>query len=429
MYTLKSQTIDKKTFEKVLTVVLDGEEWTKLQDKAFKTLASKLSIKGFRKGKVPVNKAKELISEAQIFQEATKSITSQFISFADENITGDEIILSEPTLTLLDINKDKVEVNVIYPIFPEIKLSSYDKLGVKYPEIIVDDSDVKISKEKLLSAKSEKVESNDPIEKGDFAVFDFKGFIDGKAFEGGEAEGYELMIGSQQFIPGFEDQMIGLKAGDEKDIHVTFPENYHMKDYASKEAIFKVKIIKVIKVKTPELTEEFIKTLEIPKVTTESELESYLKDLIYREKEQKQKAQFQKDVFDKIIEKSDIYVHPQLIENEKHRLRQRFEQSLKEQSFNLDEYLQLTKLTREDIDKQLTEEAIRIIKVSLASAEIAKLENLEVTEEEYEKQYEKIATVYGMTDLDLVKRYIPKQNLQQQLLTDKVINTLIAKQK
>lgn len=429
MYTLKSQTIDKKTFEKVLTVVLDGEEWTKLQEKAFQTLSSKLSIKGFRKGKVPVNKARELISEGQIFQEATKTISSKFISFADENATGDEIILSEPSLKLVEISKEKVEVNVIYPIFPDIKLSNYDKLGIDYPEIVVDDSDVKIQKEQFLSSKSERIESNEPIEKGDFAVFDFKGFINGEAFEGGEAEEYELMIGSQQFIPGFEDQMVGLKAGDEKDIHVTFPENYHMKDYASKEAVFKVKIIKVIKVKTPELTEEFIATLNIPNVKTESELEVYLKDLIYREKEQKQKAQFQKDVFDKIIEKSDIYVHPQLIENEKDRLRQRFEQSLKSQNFTLEEYSQLTKLSAEDIDNQLTEEATRIIKVSLASAEIAKLEKLEVTEEEYEKQYEKIALVYGMKDLDLVKRYIPKQNLQQQLLTDKVINTLIAKQK
>ncbi|MGL6125127.1 MAG: trigger factor [Metamycoplasmataceae bacterium] len=262
------------------------------------------------------------------------------------------------------------------------------------------------------------------MEKGDTIIFDFKGYIGDKPFEGGESERFELKIGSGSFIPGFEEKLVGLKLG-KNSIKVTFPKNYHVKDLANKEAEFKLNIREIKTFDLPKLDEEFIKTLNIKNVKTPIELKKYLLDLTKRENLEKARIKFKNEIFSKLISENEIPVPNTLMLKEVQILSKRFEENLKKQDITKKEYLQMTNMKSNDITKELTIEAEKNIKTSLLFAHLAKIEKIEAKDKDYEQQYQKLSKLYNIEDINMIKQMLPKEKIEPQIINDLVIDMLI----
>ena len=348
----------------------------------------------------------------------------ELVKEASNNIADDIMILDSPTYKVEKISDVELEVTFIYPVYPEIKLTNYKNLEIKYKETKFNDKavDNEIKRIQKMQATLENKEGK--ITKGDTAVFDFKGTVDGELFEGGTSENYSLEIGSGQFIPGFEDQMIGLSSGEEKEIKVTFPDEYHSEELKGKKAIFAVKINEV-KVQTlPELDENFVKSTGVKDIIKIDELKKYI-EKIFREQElQKDRSNFQKEAFAKISEKTEIVVPMQLVAKEMENQKKEFEENMKKQGLSIQQYIEMTGVKEEALSSQFKTAAEERLKESLIFAEIAKAEKIELTDSDYEEEYIKLAKVYGQ-DEKSIKGVISKQQMQIPMTNDKVINTLI----
>ena len=393
-------------------------------------MSKNLSIKGFRKGKVPLEKAKEYISDGSVWEKAITSLLDKYVVIASKEIKDDELILDSPTYAVEKVSKEELEIIFVYPLFPDFKLKDYKKLNISLTKKTDADikQDVKEQEEKLLSKTSvllPKEGKNIKVEKGDTIIFDFEGFVDNKPFEGGEATDFELKVGSGGFIPGFEDKLIGLKLGYKGSIDVTFPKDYHVKDLANKKSKFEIEIKEINTLDLPKLNEEFIKTLNIKDVKTSKELNAYLLDLTKRENLEKSRIEFKNKIFDKIIKENEIPAPKTLVLKELQKLLKRFEENLKKQGLSKKEYFEITQLSDKEVTKELTLEAEKNIKVSLLFAHLAKIEKIEAKDDDYEKQYEKLAKLYNVEDVKMIKEMLPKDKLEAQIINDLVLDMLI----
>ncbi len=424
------KTIDNKTSEMRIVLPVPKDEWKKSQEKAFTLIAKDLSIKGFRKGKVPLIKAKEYISEGQIWEKAILSLLDKYVVIASKELT-DEIVLDNPTYTVEKVTSDELEIIFIYPLFPNFKLKDYKKLGISLDKVATDaelKNDIIQQENKLLSKTGvllPKKGKNVVVENDDTIIFDFKGFNDGEAFDGGEAEDFELKVGSGNFIPGFEDELIGLKLGHEGSIYVTFPKDYHVKDLANKKTEFKINIKEIKTLDLPKLDTAFIKTLNIKNVETPKQLNDYLLDLTKRENLEKSRIKFKNEVFSRLMDQNEIPVPKTLVLKEVQTLMQRFNENLKKQGINKKEYLEMSQLTNEDITKELTVEAEKNIITSLLFAHLAKEEKLEAQDAHYQEHYEKLAKLYNIEDVKMIEGMLPKDKLEPQIINELVIDMLI----
>lgn len=422
--------IDKKTSEMRITVPIPKDEWKQVQTKNFGLLAKELSIKGFRKGKVPLVKAKEYITEAQVWEKGILSLLDKYVVIASKEINDDEIILDNPTYTVDKVNSDELEIIFIYPLFPEFKLKNYKKLNIslaKSPSDIELKNDVLEQEKKLLSKTAvllPKEGKNVKVEKGDTIIFDFQGYLNDEIFEGGEAEDFELKVGSGSFIPGFEEKLVNLKLG-KSSIKVTFPKDYHVLNLANQEVEFKLNIKEIKAFDLPKLDDEFVKTLNIKDIKTPSELKKYLLDLTKRENLEKARIKFKNEIFSRLISENEIPVPNTLMLKEVQMLSKRFEENLKKQDISKKEYLEMTKMSNNDITKELTVEAEKNIKTSLLFAHLAKIEKIEASDEDYEKHYEKLAKLYNIENTNMIKEMLPKDKLEPQIVNDLVIDMLI----
>lgn len=417
--------VDLNTSELKIIVGVDTKVWDEYQLKAKQNLVKNLSIPGFRKGKAPLSKVEARISTHEVMEKALNKLLPSVAEEAAKEIQKSDIIIGEASYNVSKISKEELELIVTYPIYPQFELKGYKNSGVKLAEVQVTDEDIKLQTEKMLEKHSALVSVERAIQKGDLITFDFKGYIDNEPFDGGEAEGFELKIGSGHFIPGFEASLIGKTKGFDGEINVTFPQDYHMEQYSGKPAVFKVKIHDVQELDIPQFDEEFVTSLGIKNVTNEEQLKIYLKDLTTREVKESNRTKFQKEVFEKIMAETHFPIPETLVLAEMKKINTKFEDSLKEQEFTRKEYLDLTKFTEEQIGKQIREEALKNLKTSLIYAEVAKVEDLVVSEEEYEKEYQELAKIYGVEDLEQLKKMLPKENLQIPLLNKKVIDKLI----
>ncbi|MGL5204675.1 MAG: trigger factor [Metamycoplasmataceae bacterium] len=427
---MTKKTIDNKTSEMRISVTIPKEDWKNSQSKAFETLAKNINIKGFRKGKVPLTKAKELIDQSQIWEKAILSLLDKYVVIASKEIKDDEIILDHPTYTVEKVTSDELEIIFVYPLFPEFKLKDYKKTGIILDK---EDSEEKLKKDVLEQEKNllsktavllPKEGKDAKIEKGDTIVFDFKGFVNKKAFEGGEAEDFELKVGSGNFIPGFEEKMIGLKLG-KNSIKVTFPKDYHVKELANKNSEFKLNIKEIKAFDLPELDEEFVKNLNIKDVKNKKDLRKYLLDLTKRENLEKARIKFKNEIFSRLLSQNEIPVPNTLMLKEVQMLSKKLDESLKKQGITKKEYLELTKMTNNDVTKELTVEAEKNIKTSLLFAHLAKIEKIVASEKDFEKQYERLAKVYNIEDVNMIKNMLPKEKIEPQITNDLVIDMLI----
>ncbi|VEU59781.1 trigger factor [Mesomycoplasma neurolyticum] len=414
----------KDSAELKITLEVEKEKWQKALENAKNDLIKNVKIPGFRKGKVPKEKALKLIDPEQILSKAIQKIEKEIIPMMNDQITEkDDVVGNARSFEIQEITLEKLVISGLYPIYPKFELPKYRELKTKYELKQTTDADVEEAINKLLVSKGKMVEYDGPIKESDHAVFDFKGTLDGEEFDGGSAEDFELVIGSKQFVPGFEDGMIGLKKGDKKQLKITFPKEYHSPKLANKEAIFDVEIKKIKTHEKVELNDKFIKELNLDNVSNIEELKKYYKNLLSEENAEKSLVDFQKASFAEIISKVEIPVSKILIEQEVKRLVQTFEKHIKQQGFDLKEFFKITGSTQSKIEEQYREEAIKNLKESFVYIALARSEVIEATLEDYEQEYQKLAKFYKTT-ADELKNLVTKQQLQIPIINRKVIKRL-----
>jgi trigger factor len=381
--------------EGVLTVEVDAEKVNEGLDAAFKKVVKNITLPGFRKGKVPRVIFEKRFGVEALYQDALDILLPEAYAKAVEEAGIEPVDIPE-----IDIEQMEKGKNLIFKakvtVKPEVKLGQYKGLEVEKMDATVTDEDVENELKRLQEDFAELVVKEDgKIEKGDTAVIDFEGFVDGEPFEGGKAENYSLEIGSGTFIPGFEDQLIGMQAGEEKEIEVTFPEEYHAKELAGKPATFKVKVHEVKEKRLPALDDEFAKDVD-DEVETLEQLKEKIRKRLEEAKKNEAEAALRDALVEKAAENAEIDIPEVMIKNETDRMLREFDQRLQMQGLNLDLYYQFSGQDEAALREQMKEDAEKRVRVALTLEAIAKAENIEVTEEEVNEELEKMAKAYNL---------------------------------
>ncbi|BDG36990.1 trigger factor [Saccharococcus caldoxylosilyticus] len=381
--------------EGVLTVEVDAEKVNEGLDAAFKKVVKNITLPGFRKGKVPRVIFEKRFGVEALYQDALDILLPEAYAKAVEEAGIEPVDIPE-----IDIEQMEKGKNLIFKakvtVKPEVKLGQYKGLEVEKMDTTVTDEDVEKELKRLQENYAELVVKEDgKIENGDTAVIDFEGFVDGEPFEGGKAENYSLEIGSGTFIPGFEDQLIGMQAGEEKEIEVTFPEEYHAKELAGKPATFKVKVHEVKEKRLPALDDEFAKDVD-DEVETLEQLKEKIRKRLEEAKKNEAEAALRDALVEKAAENAEIDIPEVMIKNETDRMLREFDQRLQMQGLNLDLYYQFSGQDEAALREQMKEDAEKRVRVALTLEAIAKAENIEVTEEEVNEELEKMAKAYNL---------------------------------
>ena len=385
------------------TIKIEGEEWEKAQDEAFKKRNKNAKIDGFRPGHAPKDVfIKHYGKESLYFDAADNLLQDAYAKVIEKEKV---VPVVEPKVDIKSINETGVEFIFTIITKPEVKIKKYKDLGVKKESTKVTKEEIDHEISHLLERYTELMVKDGEIENGNVAVIDFEGFKDGVAFEGGKGENYSLEIGSNTFIPGFEEQLIGMKTGDEKEIKVTFPKDYSEKSLAGSDATFKVKVHEVKEKQVRELDEEFFEDLAMEGVNSKETLEEEMKKTIKARKETDAENKYVDDLLAKIAENTEVEIPEEMIDDEVHRLIHRFEEQLKMQGISLDLYYEFTKTTHEDLHKQMEGEAKKNVTYRLILEELVKEEKIEVTLEDGEKEADSLALKYGITKEELLKEF------------------------
>ena len=405
-----------------LQCTLEGDIWQKAKETAFKKLAAKVEIKGFRKGQAPKNLVEKYVSKQEILLDAAESLAQEALNNAiDEHQLT---LIDRPSLGIDEMNEDKCVLSFTCPVYPDVNVKDYQKLKFEVEDVKVEDSDVDEAIAGVLNRKADlELKEDGEVEDGDTAVIDYEGFVDDVAFEGGKDENHELVIGSHSFIPGFEEQLIGMKSEETKDILVTFPEDYHAEHLKGKEAKFVVTVHEIKKKVLPELNDEFIQELKIDDVDTVDKYREYIKDNLTKNKEDAANREAENKLVEALTEIVEVDIPEVMIESEKNQLVQQYEQQMMQSGFGLQQYLQMINQDINQFKDTLTDQAVQRIKTFLGLKEIAKLENIEVNDEDLDKEYENMAKMYSM-EVDEIKKFVPKDTLSEDLLGQKTLEFL-----
>ena len=377
-----------------LTITVPAEEFTKALKGAYNKSKGKFQMAGFRKGKVPMAYIEKMYGPEVFYEDAANDLINQ--TYPKEIDDCDLDIVSRPEISVSQIEKGKDFIYVAkVALRPEVKLGEYKGLEVEKADISVTDEEVKAEIEKTQKENGRKVNVTDrPAKLDDEVKIDFEGFVDDEAFEGGKGEDYALTLGSHSFIDTFEDQIVGKSIDEEFDVNVTFPEDYQAENLAGKPAVFKVKLKSITETQLPELDDDFASdvsafdTFKEYEEDTRKTLEVRKKDAAEREKESK--------CIEKLIETSEMELPEPMIQLQQERMLEDFDMRLSYQGLKLDQYLQITKQTREEMMEQMKPEAITRIKSSLVVEAVADAENIEVSDEEVEEEIKKMAEAYQL---------------------------------
>ena len=408
---------------KTIEVKIEGKEWQDALDKAFKEANKKAKIDGFRPGHAPKEVFIKKYGEESLFMDAAdKALQSAYVKVLEEN--KDLEIVTQPSVELKNVSKDALELTFKLILKPEFKLGDYKNLKVKKDKVEVTNEEVNSAIDEMKNRYAEVQVKDGKVEKGDTAVIDFEGFKDGVAFEGGKGENYSLKIGSNTFIPGFEDQIIGMSKGEEKDVKVTFPEDYHSEGLKGAKATFKVKVNEVKETIIPSLNEEFFKDLNMEGVNDRASLESALKETLAARKEQQAEGEYVDKLLEKLSEQTKIELPEEMIGDEIHRMIHQYEDNLKMQGITLEQFYQFTNSNEDMLKEQMKDEAVKRIKYRLMLEEIIKLEKLTATDEEADKEASEIASKYGMEKEDFLTQFGGLEMIKYDLEMRKAIDVL-----
>ena len=344
----------------VVTIEIAGKDWEKALDKAFKKKVKEVKVDGFRKGSVPKNIYIEKFGIESLYMDAANDVVQDAYTKALKDSKVEPVI--EPAIDVKEINEEKVVFEITITGKPEVKLGDYKNLKVKKEDVEVSKEEVDHEIEHLREQFAEiRVKEDGEVEDGDTAVIDFKGTVDGKELEGGSGENFPLEIGSHTFIPGFEEGVLGMKVGEEKDLHLKFPEDY-VKDLAGKEVVFHVTLNEIKTRILPDIDEDFFKDLGYDKVTNQDELVIEVEKVIKDRKSQDANDRFLEEVLKNASENMEVDLPEEIIDDEVHRMMHQFESQLKMQGLTLDQYMEFTKMSHEDFHKNMEPEAIKRIK-------------------------------------------------------------------
>ena len=414
----------KNANEVKLEITVEAEKFDEAIKKVYFKSAKYFNIPGFRKGKAPMQIVEKYYGKEIFYEDAFNEIVQDALEEAVEENKLE--IVSRPDIEVTQIEKGKDLIfEAIMQTKPEIKLGKYKGIEIKKVEYNVTDEDIEHELGHMQEHNSRLISIEDrPVESGDIATIDFEGFADGKAFEGGKAEGHELEIGSNSFIPGFEDQVIGMKIDEEKDIQVKFPEEYFSKDLAGKDATFKVKVHEIKKKELPELDDEFAK--DVSEFDTLKELKESIKEKQQKQNDEKAKYETQEAVIKAVCEDIQVEIPSGMVETEIDNMLKDIEQRLSYQGLKLEQYFQMMGKTEEEMKKEYEPQAIDAIKSRLALEAVIKAEKIEATDEEIDEKLKEMAKNYGKeNDEEFLKNENVRNYLKQGLASEKAIDFLV----
>ncbi|MGB7595702.1 MAG: trigger factor [Erysipelotrichaceae bacterium] len=406
----------------VLEVTINDDAWKTAQTKAVDKLVKSVNLPGFRKGQAPKELARKQISEQQILAEAVDQIANDalFAGIKEHNL----LPITRPELNVSKITVDEVVMTFDLIIKPDVKLGEYKGLDVKKAEVSVLPEDVDAKIEELRVQFTELVlKETGKVEAKDTAVIDFEGFREGVAFEGGKGENFELEIGSGSFIPGFEDALIGMEAGEEKDVPLTFPETYGQAELAGQPVVFKVKINEIKQRTLPELNDDFAKEANHHGTETIADLRAHLEEDLLEEKTQNADVEFGNQLLTKVVEASEVDIPDVLIEEETDSLVADFKNRISQQGYTMELFTQITGQNEAELRTQMKADATNKVKVRLVLDAVATAEKLDVTSEEIVQEYDAIAKAYSM-ELARVKELAPADTIAYDLRLRKAFNLI-----
>ncbi len=403
----------------VLTVEVDEKAWKKAQDKAVDKLVADVEIQGFRKGQAPKELARKQLGDSKILMEAMNAIANE--AFAAGIVETKIEPVATPELDIKEMTTDALTLLFNVTIKPEVELGEYKGLTVEPEDITVTDDDINEELAKLQEEQAELVvkEEGEAVN-GDTVVIDFEGFKDDVAFEGGKGENYTLELGSNSFIPGFEDAVVGMKSGEEKDLDITFPENYHVEELKGQPVVFKVKLHEVKERVLPELNDDFVELLDDEKITTLDELKDSIKHNLEHKREHQEEDRVTDILITTVSDNAKIDVPEVMIQEELNQMFNEFTQRLAQQGMNFEMYSQILGQTEENVKEQMQEDAVKRVRTRLTLEKIAEVEGLKVEEEEIEKEFANISEIYGI-ELDQVKQLVSIDAVGYDVLLRKAI--------
>ena len=412
----------------VLTVEVPVEKVNEGLDSAFKKVVKQVQVPGFRKGKMPRSMFEKRFGVESLYQDALDFILPEAYAEAI-NETAIEPV-DRPEIDIVRMEKGETLIfKATVTVKPEVKLGEYKGLEVTKVDTEVTDEDVNEEIKQLQERNAELViKEEGAAEKGDTVVLDFEGFVDGEAFEGGKADNYTLELGSNSFIPGFEDQLVGLETGGEKEVEVTFPEEYHAAELAGKPAVFKVKIHEIKTKELPALDDEFAKDVD-EEVETLDALKEKIKNRLVDKKNHDAEHHVKDTVIEKAAENAEMDIPAAMIDTETDRMVQEFGQRLQMQGMTLDMYFQFSGQDEAALKEQMKEEAEKRVRINLTLEAIGKAENVEVSEEEINAEVQTMSEQYGLSAEQIIQALGGTESVKGDLLVRKAIDVLVESSK
>ena len=399
-----------------LTVKIEGKEWADAVKKAFNKIAKNVSINGFRKGQAPKALIEKRVSDNERFITAVDDNANVWMRAALE---AEKLVpISQPQLDIKAVDANGVELVFTFAVMPEVKLGDYKGLEYNLDEVAVSDEEVDAELNRMREQYAEVQTKDGAAAEGDTVNIDYEGFKDDVAFDGGKGTNYDLVLGSHSFIPGFEEKLVGVKAGEEKDLNLTFPENYHAKDLKGAAVVFKVKVNEVKTKVLPEVNDDFAKDVNAAGVETVADLKNMIRTRIEDGKKSQAENKADTALMDKLVENAEIDLPEVLVEEEVNNQIQQLAQQISQYGMNFNQYLSMMGKKNEDVRAEYTDNATKTAKLRLILEEIAKVEALEPTEEDLENEYNNIAAQYNMP-VDQVKAYISVDMLKRDVRNEK----------
>ncbi len=392
--------------EKEIEITIDGKKWEDALDKAFKKANKNAKIDGFRPGKAPKEVFLKKYGKESLYMDAADEAADLAYQTLLKDYADDvKELVARPDIALTGIDDKKVTFKFTLTKRPEVKLGKYKGLGIKKDEVKASEEEISDAIDHMRERYAEDVIKEGAIADGDIAVIDFEGFVDDKAFDGGKSENYSLKIGSGTFIPGFEEQLIGLKSGDSKDVKVTFPKDYHAEDLKGKEAVFKVTVHEVKEVKVPELDKDFFDDLGMEGINTKEELEAQISDNIIARKEMEAENKYLDELLEAAAKDVKVEIPEAMISEELDRMIDQYSQHLKMQGITIEQFYQFTNSDENALKDQMRPEAVKRITYRLMLEEIAKEEKIEISDDEAKEETKNLAEKYQMKEDEFLKTF------------------------
>ena len=418
---IKTEKKENKNKHEV-TIKIDGDAWKNAIDKVFAKKQKTVKVDGFRQGKVPRNIYEKKFGKESLYLDAADAVLQD--AYAKAMDDSKLVPVVQPEVNLKNIGEEGVEFTFKIITKPEVKVNKYKGLNIKLEEVEVTDEEINHELSHLLERYTELVTKDGEVKNGDVAIIDFEGFKDGETFDGGKGENYSLEIGSNTFIPGFEEQVIGMKAGDEKDLNVTFPEDYGAKDLAGAPVVFKVKVNEVKEKKTRELDEDFFEDLGMEGIDSEDKLKAEIKESIKAQKEMDAENKYVDSLLEGVSKNVEVDIPEEMVNEEVDRLMGRFAEQMKMQGISLDLYYQFTGSNEEQLRSQMEKEAFNNVLYRLMIEEIQQIEKIVVSDEDAEKEAEELAKKYQMDKEDFLNQFGGLEMVKYDLEVRKVIELL-----